>query len=313
MGTTATSDLEKEDETTRKIIRDILFVDPPTEFTYLSNEGRTIKIQSEFIIDDVWSLFIRQYIRGLKESDSFPLTVVQKLCILGMVSKEMQKGCAMECFLAGLFKCFHCKKFINTKPQVHEGEHSCGAIYCLSCITDLRNTQGSPPCEWCGGAFVSHGFFRSKNAYQDAPLYFNNLMGLLEIRCNTCEKVMTRGRMAGHYFYECQVDCNDGCGQKMTRFETRAHENNCPEVVINCFGSTVGCLYRCKRKDMNDHNLDCTYAKLAPMIMALEKRLQKVEREQLEDKNEIRSLQLKVYSLESSVTSLSSQVHSGRK
>lgn len=46
---------------------------------------------------------------------------------------------------------------------------------------------------------------------------------------------------------------------------------------VYSLGSTVGCLYRCKRKDMNDHNLDCTYAKLAPMIMALEKRLQKVQ------------------------------------
>jgi hypothetical protein len=47
MGLEASSELETEDETTRRIIHDILFVDPPTEFTYLNNEGRIIRAQSE--------------------------------------------------------------------------------------------------------------------------------------------------------------------------------------------------------------------------------------------------------------------------
>jgi hypothetical protein len=50
MGSASTSDLETEDEATRQIIREKLFVDPPTEFSYLTNESRIAKVKSEVIL-----------------------------------------------------------------------------------------------------------------------------------------------------------------------------------------------------------------------------------------------------------------------
>ena len=69
-----------------------------------------------------------------------------------------------------------------------------------------------------------------------------------------------------HYEEECEIDCINGCGKKLTRKTFNDHQIICEKVKTVCSASDVGCKYTALKEEMRDHENGCVFVTLAETL-----------------------------------------------
>ncbi|KAL0240774.1 hypothetical protein GEMRC1_006010 [Eukaryota sp. GEM-RC1] len=93
--------------------------------------------------------------------------------------------------------------------------------------------------------------------------------------CDHCRQWISREGVDRHLEIcpEMETECPNGCGQIFKRRLLHQHYENCLEREITCSASDVGCLYRCKRRDMEFHEKQCPLVAAVTKLTVMESQL----------------------------------------
>jgi len=100
------------------------------------------------------------------------------------------------------------------------------------------------------------------------------------IPCEFCKGSILRKNYKNHILTNCRrypLTCE--CLKKFERQYFAKHCTTCPEVIILCKGSEIGCNFKPKRKESINHENECVYAKISPDILNLKTEQLKMELE----------------------------------
>jgi len=75
--------------------------------------------------------------------------------------------------------------------------------------------------------------------------------------------------------------CPKGCGQLIANQNRKIHlQIECPELEVSCIYQDMGCLYKGKKKKVDEHTASCVYHTLKPFILQTQKTITDLLQEQ---------------------------------
>ncbi|KAK5165378.1 uncharacterized protein LTR77_008907 [Saxophila tyrrhenica] len=105
------------------------------------------------------------------------------------------------------------------------------------------------------------------------------------VSCLSCHKELQKWKLEAHWRSECadrRVHC-DMCKSSVFYRDLEAHRKEaCPAMSVSCPGKALGCTSRSKRGHAELHAKSCTFAKLAPVLLKQQERLDEQEAAQKE-------------------------------
>jgi len=115
-----------------------------------------------------------------------------------------------------------------------------------------------------------------------------------EIPCEFCKEFIRRKNYQNHLVSDCRsypLTCE--CLKDFERQYFAEHYSTCPEIIILCNGSKIGCEFKQKRKDMILHENECVYAKLSPLFINLLTEVEQLKKQLEKTENTIHKEQKK--------------------
>lgn len=139
----------------------------------------------------------------------------------------------------------------------------CEKLICRRCMNDMGGFKNSP-CPNCRASPASA---------KDPSRTIRNLLDV-DVQCLACGLSMKRGECGVTYQKHCDtacpISCPFGCGNQIMRDEKRAHGEECVDYIVECNAADVGCAFKCKRRDLLDHQRQCTFIRDAPLLRNIE-------------------------------------------
>ncbi|KAK4543532.1 hypothetical protein LTR36_005427 [Oleoguttula mirabilis] len=100
------------------------------------------------------------------------------------------------------------------------------------------------------------------------------------VSCLDCRQSMQKASLETHWRVQCpdrKVSC-ELCKEAVFNREWDTHSREtCPAISIPCPGKVFGCNSRSKRSQADVHAKSCTFAKLTPMLTAMQQRMDEQE------------------------------------
>src|SRR4051794_18708427 len=78
-----------------------------------------------------------------------------------------------------------------------------------------------------------------------------------------------RDQLEAHKLNACPKPCPQNCGAQLTVSSAPAHAAVCPNVLVSCSASNVGCVWRGQRSELKLHDAKCVILPAAPIICQL--------------------------------------------
>jgi len=130
----------------------------------------------------------------------------------------------------------------------------CEHYYCRSCVKDQKK------CPTCNGNI---------NSLTSPTRLVLNLLGKIQVRCNSCSSVVKRGEFDIHLESYCPIPCPFGCEEKQTRKNIEQHSKVCSKIPIPCSAVDVGCGVVEKRDEIGRHEISCYFLSQRILLLKL--------------------------------------------
>ena len=141
-------------------------------------------------------------------------------------------------------------------PVMHS---QCGNMFCENCVKALKI------CPLCRAELDP------QTPFAPVPRMIHTMIASVLVRCNICQKEMSRELFEGKHADQCCFACPFGCGEKVTKKTLNEHckGGHCGGYVLQCPGAVEP--LQCKWHGHGgeayfSHIADCPLARLAPFV-----------------------------------------------
>lgn len=136
-------------------------------------------------------------------------------------------------------------------PRVH------GPCRIMACRTCFAKCEKCPHCM---------GGLNAGELADLLPLSVTRKLAALGVRCPACDIVVTRGTLDAHV-QECPLECERGCGIKVTPAQRVQHDGICGALESPC--TAYGCAVVLPRSNLAAHRAQCALVAIEPATRSL--------------------------------------------
>jgi hypothetical protein len=155
--------------------------------------------------------------------------------------------------------------------------------------------------EICGFVPVSCPFKTCSLFIQRRNLeYHQSICVERHISCDLCNVTYPFKNTTEHKMLcpQYQSPCPKGCGQLIANQNRKIHlKNDCPEIEVHCDYKDLGCLYKDKKRKVDEHFNACIYHTLKPFILQTQRTITDLVKDQQKQLETIKGQQKEINEL----------------